>query len=133
MTSEQSKGLVATAFESWAEGDGDFFSISPTIFHGPLRVHRRSRARTRAAGISSRGPFNRSARVCRNRFGPWWRRSLRRETRSSCSGWSCGGEGRPGYDNRYCWVMRMEHGTVKEAVAFFDSAALTDLLECVSP
>src|SRR5439155_12521905 len=48
-------------------------------------------------------------------------------------GWSCGGEGRPGYDNRYCWVMRMEHGTVKEAVAFFDSAALTDLLECVSP
>lgn len=86
MTSEQSKGLVATAFESWAEGDGDFFSISPTMFHGPLRVHRRSRARTRAAGISSRGPFNRSARVCRNRFGPWWRRSLRRETRSSCSG-----------------------------------------------
>jgi len=27
----------------------------------------------------------------------------------------------------------MEHGTVKEAVAVFDSAALTDLLECVSP
>lgn len=25
------------------------------------------------------------------------------------------------------------NGTVKEAVAFFDSAALTDLLECVSP
>src|SRR3989442_1061709 len=36
---------------------------------------------------SSRGgPFNLSARVCRNRFGPRWRGSLRRETRSSCSG-----------------------------------------------
>ena len=87
MTSEQSKGLVATAFESWAKGDGDFFSISPTMFHGPLRVHRRSRARTRAAGIHrGGGPFNLSARVCRNRFGPRWRGSLRRETRSSCSG-----------------------------------------------
>jgi ketosteroid isomerase-like protein len=37
------------------------------------------------------------------------------------------------YDNRYCWIMRMEHGKVKEAVAFFDSATLTDLLERVSP
>ena len=134
MTSEQSKGLVATAFESWAEGDGDFFSISPTIFHGPLRVHRRSRARTRAAGISSGGGHStyRRAFVATDSAhggedhygGKHGRRAL---------GWSCGGEGRPGYDNRYCWVMRMEHGTVKEAVAFFDSAALTDLLECVSP
>ncbi len=35
-------------------------------------------------------------------------------------------DGQP-YDNRYCWVMRMEGGKVKEAVAFFDSQMLTDL------
>jgi uncharacterized protein len=31
------------------------------------------------------------------------------------------------YDNRYCWVMRIQGGKVIEAFAFFDSPALTDL------
>jgi uncharacterized protein len=35
------------------------------------------------------------------------------------------------YDNRYCWVMRIEEGKVKDAVAFFDSSVLTDLFERV--
>jgi len=37
------------------------------------------------------------------------------------------------YDNRCCWVLRVVDEKVREAVAFFDSATLTDLLERISP
>jgi ketosteroid isomerase-like protein len=40
-------------------------------------------------------------------------------------------DGRP-YDNRYCWIMRVEHGTITEVTAFFDAPTLADLFERVS-
>src|SRR3989442_314090 len=98
MTSEQSKGLAAAAFESWAKGDSDFFSIladdvswtitgsSPVAGAYTSRrdfIERAIQPIYRRAFVATDSP-----RGGQDRYGgKHGRRAL---------GWSCGGEGRPG-------------------------------------
>jgi ketosteroid isomerase-like protein len=40
-------------------------------------------------------------------------------------------DGKP-YDNTYCWIMRVQDGTVREATAFFDAPPLMELWERIT-
>ena len=132
MTSEQSKDVVAAAFGGWARGDGNFFSILADDVSWTI-----TGSSPVAGTYTSRRDFTeRVLRPIGERLSQPIRPTVERIiTRGDTvvvlwTGHAVAKDGQP-YDNRYCWVLRLEGGKVK-AVAFFDSAALTDLFERVS-
>ena len=134
MTSEVGEDLVAAAFEGWAKGDGDFFSILADDVSWTI-----TGSSPVAGTYTSRRDFiERAIQPIGARLSQPIRPTVVRiitEGNTVVVLWDGHTVAKDGlaYDNRYCWIMRMEHGKVKEAVAFFDSATLTDLLERVSP
>jgi ketosteroid isomerase-like protein len=103
--------LSSPAFEAWAKGEGDFFRLLADdelwTITGSSPV---------AGTYASRQAFLDGA--IQPIAALWHGHAVAKD-----------GEA---YDNRYCWVMRFEDGKVKEADAFFDSPALTDLFERVA-
>jgi ketosteroid isomerase-like protein len=134
VTSQQSKNVVAAAFEGWVRGDGDFFSILADDVSWTI-----TGSSPVAGTYTSRQEFiERAIQPISARLSQPIRPNVQRIITEGdtvvvlWSGHAVAADGGP-YDNRYCWVMRLVDGKVKEATAFFDSPALTDLFERVKP
>jgi uncharacterized protein len=134
MTSDRSRSVVAAAFDAWANGNGDFYQILADdvvwTITGSSRVAGTYRSREEFIKKAIRPIFERLSEPIRPTV-----EAIISEGENVVVLWSghaVAKDGQP-YDNRYCWVLQLEGDKVKEAVAFFDSVALTDLFERVSP
>jgi ketosteroid isomerase-like protein len=133
LAESKDKALVSAAFEAWAKGEGDFFRLLNDdvvwTITGSSPV---------AGTYASRQEFLDGAILpIAARLSQPIRPTVQRiitEGDTVVVLWDGHAVAKDGeaYDNRYCWVMRFEDGKVKEAVAFFDSPALTDLFERVA-
>jgi len=133
LSEPENRALVSAAFETWARGDGDFYSILADdvvwTIAGSSPVAGTYTSRQAFLEGAIQPIFVRLSQLIR----PTVQRIItERDTVVVLwDGHAVAKDGKA-YDNRYCWVMRIDGGKVKEAVAFFDSPALTDLFERVA-
>jgi len=134
MSASDNKRLIADAFAAWAKGEGNPFSLlaedaswtipgsSPVAgtYHGRQDFLDRAIQPFVARVAEPLRPAVQSIVAEDDTVVVMW------------EGHATALDGRP-YDNRYCWVMRIQDGQIREATAFFDAPVFTDLWERVSP
>jgi uncharacterized protein len=134
MSDSGSRALITRAFDAWAKGEGSVFDLladdvvwtitGTSPLEGTYRGRREFLGRV-IAPLSARlaeaiVPTVDAVYGDGDTVVVVW------------SGHAVAHDGEP-YDNRYCWIMRVEGGKLAEVTAFFDAPTLADLWARVPP
>jgi uncharacterized protein len=134
VTDSGNRALIAGAFDAWAKGEGTVFDLladdvvwtitGTSPLAGTYRGRREFLA-TVIAPLSARlaepiVPTVEAVYADGDTVVVVW------------SGHAVAHDGEA-YDNRYCWIMRVESGKLAEVTAFFDAPMLADLWARVTP
>jgi hypothetical protein len=134
MSDRENRELVADAFDAWAKGEGSVFDLladdmvwtitGTSPLAGTYRGRREFLAQV-IAPLSARlaepiVPTVEAVYGDGDTVVVVW------------SGHAVARDGKP-YDNRYCWIMRVDRDELVEVTAFFDAPTVADLWARVPP